>query len=106
MSNTNLTPKGWRVVKRGNQTGLRMLAVDTNTQQGGSWEPKNVTVLTEQNLANAYLIAAAPDLYEALRLAMPALKHLRTQFPRHPDDDSIDVLKLALVAISKAEGKE
>ena len=62
------TPGPWRVVKRANQTGIHSLAVATDSQQGGYWEPQRVAVLTEQNVADARLIAAAPDLLAAIQL--------------------------------------
>lgn len=56
--------------------------------------------------AIARLIAAAPDLLKALQLAMPALEAMRKQWPRHPDDDSLDVVRFASAAISKATGEQ
>lgn len=58
-----------------------------------------------EDFANARLIAAAPDLLLALQMAMPALDSVRAQFPRHPSDDSIDVVAAARAAIRKATGE-
>lgn len=58
-----------------------------------------------EGAANARLIAAAPDLLLALQMAMPALDLVRAQFPRHPGDDSIDVVAAARAAIRKATGE-
>jgi hypothetical protein len=55
--------------------------------------------------ADADLIAAAPDLLEALKLVMPALEHMRLQWPRSEFDDSIDIVANARTAIAKAEGR-
>lgn len=58
----------------------------------------------EENLANAQLIAAAPDLYEAL-------KALTTHFKLSPHLDNLrtgydeDYIEQAERAIAKAEGK-
>lgn len=57
-----------------------------------------------QARADARLIAAAPDLLEALQLAMPALESMRKQWPRCTHDDSLDVLQTARAAIAKATG--
>ena len=56
--------------------------------------------------ANARLIAAAPELLMALRLASPALEYLRKQFPRSEHDDSIDALAITKSAIAKATGEQ
>lgn len=52
------------------------------------------------------LIEAAPDLLQALQMAMPALEALRKQHPRHAGDDSIDVVGIARAAIAKATGEQ
>ena len=58
----------------------------------------------EERKANARLIAAAPDLLEALQLAMPVLESMRKQWPRCTHDDSLDLLQTARAAIAKATG--
>lgn len=51
------------------------------------------------------VLATAPELLMALRLALPALEYLRKQFPRSEHDDSIDVLAVSKAAIAKATGE-
>lgn len=49
--------------------------------------------------ANARLIAAAPDLLEALRLLVGMVRASASSYTEHPD------FHLALAAIAKAEGR-
>jgi hypothetical protein len=56
-----------------------------------------------QDIANAHLIAAAPDMYEALKMALDALRALLYE---HPDDDIGSAQKEVIEkALAKAEGK-
>lgn len=59
----------------------------------------------EDAYANADLIAAAPDLLDALRLALPYIeKAYECSFPDYIENDY--VLDTVRAAIAKAEGKE
>jgi len=62
------------------------------------YEPMEGTVTIEQRLANARLIAAAPDLLAALQLAIEAECGLADYEPEWED--------AARAAITKATGKE
>lgn len=57
---------------------------------------------TGDNKANARLIAAAPDLVEALKMAVSALE--RSDYIKM-DGDSVDVVDNAREAINKATGE-
>lgn len=61
---TEWSPWPWRAVVRANQHGPQMVAVDM-PPRGGAWRPTRKD-LTPVDVANARLIAAAPELYEAL----------------------------------------
>lgn len=57
----------------------------------------------KEDTLNARLIAAAPELLEALKLCIPELK----EWMRNHGEDigTLDVIKKAQAAIAKAEGK-
>lgn len=57
------------------------------------------SVVGEEHEANTHLIAAAPDLMEALKLLYAHLFGPTTSMPRHEIDD------LCVAAIAKAEGR-
>jgi hypothetical protein len=65
-------------------------------------------------LANAHLIAAAPDLLEALEGALPSLERLATEEMRGnraptgqpPRTAALERYEIALAAISKARGED
>lgn len=52
--------------------------------------------------ANASLIAAAPEMYEALRWVLPLAESYLAKAPGHPDNAK---LESARAAIAKAEGQ-
>ena len=63
MSKNSHTRGPWRAVIRANQHGVKSVFVDTGNSQGRVWTINNLTSpLTEQNAADARLIAAAPSL--------------------------------------------
>ncbi len=57
--------------------------------------------VTEQDMANAHLIAAAPDLLEALKLFVRAEKMARDG---NPPTGADELIELGDAAIAKAEG--
>ena len=59
----------------------------------------------EEQTANARLIAAAPDLLEALKVtAWSLLKYQPPRAPKDPGTDASHALSIASAAIAKAEG--
>jgi len=87
------TPGPWRAVVRSNQKGIRNVAVDLPPR--GAWFPSATAAFTKEDVANARLIAAAPDLLAACKTA---LRHLC-------DTDACHEGKLVRAAIAKAEGR-
>lgn len=61
--------------------------------------------------ANAHLIAAAPEMYEALKVALVGAKHESCMFtdddpdPSHHCCDWNEVVRVIQAALAKAEGK-
>lgn len=92
------TPGPWRVVKRANHTGLRMLAVDTN--RDGHFD---IPVTMNNAVENARLIAAAPELLEAAK----SFRAFMLEFNGHECFAEINHPALTALdaAIAKAEGK-
>ena len=65
------------------------------------WRRNEGTTMSEEDEANAHLIAAAPDMYEALKAAtsvLKAAKYGQSHIPR-------DVITWAVDALAKAEGR-
>jgi hypothetical protein len=56
-----------------------------------------------EKVANAHLIAAAPDMYEALQEAKRQLEYLADKFT--PTGTGVTVLSRINIALAKAEGK-
>jgi hypothetical protein len=57
-----------------------------------------------ENTANAHLIASAPDLFEALRLALPYIENAyECAFPDADHNDN--VLTMARAALARATGQ-
>jgi len=59
----------------------------------------------EEGEANARLIAAAPDLLEALKANLTALDEIRDMFAAHDMPGLTDLIEQTTAAIAKAEGK-
>ena len=67
----------------------------------------HVYVDDEQDLANAHLIAAAPDLLEALASLFNLANHFNVSGVYFTDDDgNREALEAAEVAIAKAKGEQ
>lgn len=69
----------------------------------GWFEIAKATVFNEGE-ANAHLIAAAPELYEALEYALPYLQACVPE-PRDGANGDINCVKRALLAMAKARGE-
>jgi len=62
--------------------------------------------IDEETIANANLIAAAPEMYEALKEAQATICGLcRVINPQHKDCPSCDEIQRYRVALAKAEGQ-
>jgi hypothetical protein len=77
--------------------GPRSISVTADKSTAGRWDLNGVNVLTEQNVADARLVAAAPGLLEALKLiaAMDGDQPARSDW---------DMVHIARAAIAKATG--
>lgn len=101
--NAKHTPGPWRIVEDGGfrgifhlGTGRKVAAVIGSIREGEHIE------------ANAHLIAAAPDLLEALRkvsAALEAVYESEMEWTGEWDMLPPDALEMAKAAIRKAEGK-
>ena len=96
------TPGPWRAVIRKNQTGVRMAAVDM-APHGRSWEPRRNGLLPDYEEANARLIAAAPEMLEALKMFLAP--HTSPSIHEPTQVQLEQAVDAALAAIAKAEGK-
>ena len=64
---------------------------------------RHFCISPDEDAANAHLIAAAPELLEALKDVLPlAIAYLKGA-PTHPDNEK---LSKAVAAIGKAEGRQ
>jgi hypothetical protein len=61
------------------------------------------SILSKANEVSDTITEQRDALLFAIKLALPALNLLREKHPRHPSDDSIDVLEVVKNAIQKAE---
>lgn len=75
---------------------------DLRIATGPSWDDE----FSGESWANARLIAAAPELLEALRIAEEALNHIRCTSRTVPWDQTGPAVQKARAAIAKAEGRE
>ena len=65
------------------------------------WEGLNLGEKNKVSIANTRLIAAAPELYEALEAAYMVLKPQKSRFENY-----VDAVTLARAALAKARGEE
>lgn len=94
---TKHTPGPWHI-------GLRQPSSDKFIYGSNGGEVADCNMesnFPEENLANARLIAAAPELLEALRDALGSLIEARDEH----DFNSACTIKIAQDAIAKAEGE-
>lgn len=100
MTETKFTPGPWKVHPVDDCTvvasdGSEVAAIDGDYNQPDTWPIME---------ANARLIAAAPDLYEAL-VDIEQMIHNCADAPRNPDSLPMMVLHHARAAIAKATGE-
>ena len=114
MSNPKFTPGPWRIVQREEQNfvskpknvrvGPAICGVEKSTTtisiyaNPGAWQPcPDVKELDAIGHANADLIAAAPDLYEAAEMCSRLIEE--------PEITLIDIIKKCKAALAKARGE-
>ena len=91
MNNTQHTPGPWSASPYNNITSRNGTVAKTEQMPGND---------ENERIANAHLIAAAPDL-------LSALQEMISVFQDHEqyDEESAEVISMARAAIAKAEGK-
>lgn len=87
MKNTKHTQGPWKVLKKLNCTGYDQIVSEKNP---------NVVVANDLYAKDAALIAAAPDMIEALETALP---HIKGSFA------GMKAMELVVAAIQKAKGE-
>lgn len=92
MTERKWTPGPWRVEAR---HGCDQLIASDGAGLMGN---ETYYPWTPENMADWHLIAAAPDLYEALENLIPWADE-------HPSSDVIPIIAAALSAIAKARGE-
>ena len=96
------TPGPWEVRL---SMGSQSIAYDISSDDGRVCSsPRWATPREDEALANARLIAAAPDLLEALEAIMHA-HQADIEFDPDPDSPAHDAWDMADAAISKAKGE-
>jgi hypothetical protein len=93
------TPGPWKAVIRSNQSGVRNCFVTNEAHTKRFFQAPGDRGVVEADVANAHLIAAAPDLLAALRNI--------TECAEAGDDGcNMDLwIEQARAAIAKAEGR-
>jgi hypothetical protein len=101
------TPGPWAVEQpSGNEGEAEVISTPTRTVgwTASTWDDdEGEDVVTAEDKANARLIAAAPELLDAARIAL-AMMGGDDDGP--DDDDMFDVWQKVRAAIAKAEGRE
>ena len=94
------TPGPWKVGRHSDERTLVVGGPDTDgICECYDWNGPHVT-----GKPNARLIAAAPELLEALKAALPALRRIHSMTPGGPKaSDALNRLNLARAAIDKAQ---
>jgi hypothetical protein len=97
------TPGPWAIEKDSKDiVKVRAYATVATCTTAGLWDSKRTQVISpEECMANARLIAAAPELLEALEFALAALEDV---FGKNKVD--VGAINTARAAIAKARGKE
>jgi len=100
MADPKWTPGPWEVTELRNGD-IRQVAVK---QTGVRWGDGGIAVVvSDHRHHDAHLIAAAPDLYEALRCLVEAFEQI---VPLNPDHVAYDAYKRAIDELRKARGEE
>jgi hypothetical protein len=97
------TPGPWAIEKDSKDiVKVRAYATVATCTTAGLWDSKRTQVISpEECMANARLIAAAPELLEALEFALAALEDV---FGKNKVD--VGAINTARAAIAKARGQE
>lgn len=107
------TPGPWMVSKNGAQGSTFLVwRTDTDQPQGDDFRNRGYALITKHvhGEANARLIAAAPELLEALRYALDRLEATLERLPDTQENalweqEAVKDFDKARAAIAKAEGK-
>ena len=111
MSETRFTPGPWRFLEgkdydEGANVGRPLTVCGGNNDDLAnvySADDSTVSVSRAEAVANAHLIAAAPDLYEALELLL-ATPEIADADPRDKDEETQIAERKARAALRKARG--
>ena len=106
--NNTFTPGPWKVKKSESKPAFNVVGTSVGLRYKIARCPYNIvgnSAIDEMEeteaKANAALIAAAPDMYEALKYAKAALKELAGEGYEHSS-----IKPMIDAALAKAEGKE
>lgn len=97
------TPGKWEARPENNSTGS--FSIETN-EEWPTYVAQTISVEPDTEWANAHLIAAAPDLLEALELILPNIEALATERFGSKLLETYKPVLQAREAIDKALGKE
>lgn len=116
MSDTKWTPGPWKATRSNPNEGADVWWITGNFSERGNCETDIGTVSAgvkpvEISSANAYLIAAAPDLYEALEavLKMLPIGFATTERPGDADERNTTLNTIrnkAIEALARARGEQ
>jgi hypothetical protein len=102
MGEAKHTPGPWKVTKSSERKTL--CVVNDDTWICGELQALNGTAIDEREcLANARLIAAAPEMYEALEQAEACMSIVE---PRSDKAEYLRILGVIRAVIGKAEGRQ
>ncbi len=96
-----LTPGPWEVEEDGENNAYIRRRIKTIWDADASpvaWDVRNV--------ADARLMAAAPELLEAIEQAWACIEHIKEHCPPYEKQAAIGVMKGIQLAIAKAQGGE
>ena len=95
------TPGPWIASPKRNELDLLEYSIDYNNENGSGHVATVDASRGERLEANARLIAAAPEMLEALRIALSALSDLVANYP-----SEAETYNRVESAIAKADGRE
>ncbi len=99
-TNTKHSPAPWRVARHeSSKTGATLIDIADAT----SHSIASLGLATDRKAADAALLAAAPELLEALRIASFALETVAHLTGR--EAELLPTVELAKAAVAKAEGR-